>query len=380
MFTQRTRVILITAIVTLSIFFLLERRFLTGVTARGVAPKGLELLARVVQLIKYDYLEEKDPAQTMDGAYKGMANSLDALSGYLDKDDVVKYSQQKEKRLNETGILLYKRAGTFPLVTGVVENSPADKKGLKAGDYLSTIDNRSTLLMSQVESTLALKGKDAAPVKVRVLRENSTLDLTIDRARLFEGPISYRAAEGTSGILKVHYLLPPCAGEIKKAVGPHFKTGKGPLVLDFTDCAEGDLEEGRKLINLFLKADAIGFMEKKAGAKVPFACADAPAFKDVPVSVWVNQATMGPAEAVAGVLQEFKRAKVVGLPTVGAVAQLDFFPLGDGSGLVLTSGIFHLNSGPKLFGEGVKPDITLEAGDQSPATFLKKTLSPPTHP
>lgn len=380
MFTQRVRIVLITAVVTLSIFFLLERRFLPGVTAKGISPKGQELLARVVQLIKYDYLEEKDPAKTMEGAFKGLANSLDALSGYLDKDAVAKYAQQKESRLNETGIVLFKRAGMFPLVTGVVENSPADKKGLKAGDYLSTIDDRTTLLMSQMESSLALKAKDAAPVKVRVLRENSTLDLTVERTKLFNGPVSYHGAEGTRGILKVHYLFPPCVGEIKKAIGPHLKTSKGPLVLDFTNCAEGDLEEARKLINLFLKADAIGFMEKKAGAKVPFACLDEAAFKDIPFSVWINQATMGPAEAVAGVLQEFKTAKVIGLPTFGAVAQLDFFPLADGSGLVLTSGVFHLNSGTKLFGEGLKPDITLEVGDQSQATFLKKTLSPPTNP
>jgi len=316
----------------------------------------------------------------MEGAYKGLANSLDQLSGYLDKGIVAKYSQQKEVRLNETGIILFKRAGTFPQVTGVVENSPAEKKGLKPGDFLSTIDDRTTLMMSQTESILVLRSKDTTPVKIRVLRENSTLDLTVDRSRLFDSSFSFHAAEGTSGILKIYYLLPPCASEIEKVIVPRLKTGKSPLVLDLTNCAEGSLEEARKLINLFLKADPIGFMEKKGGIKVFLSCADAPEVKTLPLYVWVSQATMGPAEAVAGVLQEFKRAKVIGLPTVGAVAQQDFFPLSDGSGLLLTSGIFRLNSGAKLFGEGIKPDITLEVGDQSQAAFLKKTLSPPTNP
>jgi len=90
--------------------------------------------------------------------------------------------------------------------------------------------------------------------------------------------------------------------------------------------------------------------------------------------IWTNQATIGPAEAVVGVLKEFKKAKIIGLPTPGLVAKQNFFLLEDGSGLLLTSAIFHLRSGKKLWEKGVEPDIKIEREDQSFSSYLKKAL------
>jgi len=374
MIHKNFRLILVTAVVTLGVFFLLEKRILPGGTAGAPAAKGVDLLSQVVRLIKNDYVEERNPVQTMEGAYKGLVNSLDPYSGYLDKDTAAKYFQRKEGRLNETGLVLYKKGNSFSVIAAVLENSPAEKKGLKVGDYLSAIDGRSTLLMSLAEASLSLEDKGTAPVKVRVLREADTLNLEIERIQIAAGPFSYRGAEGTSGILKINYLLPPCVAEIKKAVLPRLKSEKKPLVLDLTNCSEGTLDEARKLINLFLKANSIGYLEKRAGGKIGLACLEKPELKDLPLVVWENQATMGPAEIIVAVLQEFKRARAIGLPTVGATGEQEFFPLDGGSGLVLTSSIFHLNSGANLFGEGIKPDVKLEIGDQSQATFLKKTV------
>jgi len=374
MTNKNLRLILVTAVITLAVFFLLERRILPGGTAGAPSPKGIDLLSQVVRLIKNDYVEERDPDQTMEGAYKGLVNSLDPYSGYLNKDSAAKYLQQKEGRLNGIGVVLYKKGNSFPVVAAVFEGSPAEKKGLKVGDYLSAIDGRSTLLMSLAEASLSLEDQGTAPVKVRVLREADTLNLEIERAQVTASPFSYRSAEGTSGILKINYLSSPCVAEIKKAVLPRLKSGKNPLVLDLTNCSEGNLDEARKLINLFLKSNSIGYLEKRAGGKTGLSCPEKPELKDMPLSIWVNQATMGPAEVIAGVLQEFKRARTIGLPTVGATGLQEFYPLDGGSGLLLTSSIFHLNSGASLFGEGIKPDVRLEIGDQSRATFLKKTV------
>jgi carboxyl-terminal processing protease len=84
---------------------------------------------------------------------------------------------------------------------------------------------------------------------------------------------------------------------------------------------------------------------------------------------------MGPAEAAAGVLKEFGRAKVVGLATPGLAARQALFPLDDGSSVILTSGVFCLNSGVELWGRGVEPDVEVDLEDQSFQSFLKKTLA-----
>ncbi len=134
------------------------------------------------------------------------------------------------------------------------------------------------------------------------------------------------------------------------------------------------MEEAIKLINLFLKSPNIGYFETKGGIKETLACPDDAELEKLPLVIWTNQATIGPAEAVAGVLKESKRAKIVGLPTLGLVAKQNFVVLEDGSGLLLTSGIFYLKSGEKLWEQGTKPDIKINGEDQSSSTYLKKSL------
>ena len=374
---KKARILLLIVLAAVSLFFLLERNFLPGLSSKDSPYKNFELLGKVIRLIKNDYIEEANPAKTMKGAFKGLVDSLDILSCYLDKESVFRYSQRKEAKLNDVGIVLYKRYGLFPQVIGIIENSPAEKKGIKIGDHVSALDDRSTLMMSMVETNLYLKDRDKTPIKLRVFRRGGTKDVSIERTLLFEEPFSYISAKSTSGILKIHTLYPPCVKKIKERIIPRLKPEKRTLILDLRNCHEGDIGEARKLINLFMKAPEIGHFLKKGGAKEILSCADDAELEKLPLVIWTNQATIGPAEAVAGVLKEFKKAKIIGLPTPGLVAKQDFFTLEDGSGLLLTSGIFHLSSGKKLWEKGIEPDVKIETEDQGFSSYLKKSFSSP---
>jgi carboxyl-terminal processing protease len=371
---KRIRILLLTVLAFISLFFLLERNFLPGFLLKLSPDKDFELLGKVIQLIKNDYIEEANPAKTMTGAFKGMVDSLDVLSSYLDKESVLRYNQRKEANLNDIGIVLYKGYGSFPQVIGIKENSPAEKKGIQIGDFISSLDDRSTLTMSMTEANLYLKDSDKKPIKLRIFRREETKEVEVERALLFEEPCSYAKAEGTNGILRVHQLYPPCVRKIREEVIPKLKPEKSSLILDLRNCYEGDMVEARKLINLFLKSPNIGYFETKGGTKEILSCPDEAELEKLPLAIWTNQATIGPAEAVAGVLKEFKRAKVIGLQTLGLVAKQNFAVLEDGSGLLLTSGIFHLSSGEKLWEQGIKPDIKINGEDQSSSTYLKKSL------
>ena len=139
------------------------------------------------------------------------------------------------------------------------------------------------------------------------------------------------------------------------------------------NCSEGSFDEARELISLFLSAEKLGYLEGKAGEKEILASPEVPPLARLPLIVWINQGTLGPAEAVAAVLKEFKRAKLVGLETPGLSAKYTFYPLEDGTSVVLTSGVFCLNSGVKLWGQGAEPDITVKVDDQGFESFLSKT-------
>lgn len=375
MLRKRAHIILLSVVALASLFFLLEKNILPGFSSKSSSPKDLQIIRAVINLIKNHYVEEPDPSQTMEGAFKGLVDSLDVLSSYLDKETVLKYKLQKEKRLKETGIILYKRYGTFPQVIGIIKDSPAEKNKIKTGDLISSIDGRGTLDMSMLEAHLQLKGEEEKPANLKIIRRDKTQELKIERIRLFEESLSYSFQKRTSGLLKIHHLYPPCVRKIKQDVLPLIREKKKAMILDLRNCHEGVLEEAVKFVNLFLKAEEIGSIEKKGGEKEILSCEEEPELGKFPIVIWINNATLGPAELVAAVLKEFKNAKIIGHPTLGLVAQKSFFPLDDGSALVLTSGIFRLKSGKKLWEKGLTPDVKIEDRDPDDESYLKKTLS-----
>jgi carboxyl-terminal processing protease len=370
---KKTRFIVLTVLAGISLLFLLEMTYLRGISSQSGTPKNTYLLEAVIRLIRNDYLEEKDPLRIADGSFKGLVNSLDSLSSYLDAKSTSRYLDSQAGPLQEPGVVVFKRYGAFPQITGIVENSPAEKQGLEFGDLITEIDGLATPALSLMEVNLLLTDREVKPVDLKVLRGEKTIEFKLERALLHPDSISFEAHKGTSGILRISRISSPCVSQIKTRVLPELGKGKGPLIVDLRNCPEGSFEEAQEFINLFLKAQNIGYIERRGKEKEILASPGDPPLAQLPLVVWINQGTLGPAEAAAAVLKEFKRAKVVGLETPGLAAEYKFFPLEDGTSVLLTSGIFCLNSGVKLWGQGVEPDIPVGADDQGFLSFLKKT-------
>lgn len=369
--SSRLRLVFLTACVGLCLFFVLERGFLPGVPQRP-SFRGFDLLGSVARLVKNDYIEERDPARTMEGACRGLIDSLDPVSSYFGRDAAARYLR-RDSRWADIGIVLFKRShGLFPQVAGLVEGSPAEKAGVRLGDTVSAMDGRGTLDMSSVEANLYLKDLEQKPVALKVVRDDQTLEFTVPRAVIYPEPFAY-AAEGAFAVLEIHGLYAPCVDDIGTKVVPLLKARKGPYVLDLRNCSEGEVEEARKLLNVFVRSPKIGDFEKKGGIKEPLACPAAPDLDRLPAAVWVNGATMGPAELVAAVLQETRKVKVIGAATPGLVSRQELFPLEDQSSILVTSGVFTLASGKKLWEEGVTPDDRLDPGDLGTAAYVKRT-------
>jgi C-terminal peptidase prc len=347
---------------------------LPGKSQRTAWPRGFELVDMLIQLIRNDYLEERDPVQTAEGAYRGIVNSLDPVSGYLTRDLTARSAARGPKD-TATGLVVFKRYGSFPQVVGLVPGSPAVKQDVKVGDLVSAIEHRTTLSMSLAEVELLLGGTDEKPVHLKLLRGNDAHDLDLARARLFEKDHAFTpAAPDRPAILSIHAFTPGLPAALRKDVLPALKALKGPLVLDLRNASGGDFEAAKALVNLFVKADAAGSFEKKGGVKAAVSCPAPAELAALPVAIWVNAGTIGPGEFAAGLLQEVRKAKVVGLPTVGAVALTDRFPLSDGSSVILVSGVYSLPSGRSLWGEGLKPDAAVAFDDETDKAYLAKTL------
>lgn len=369
----RIRFILIPALLILLLFVLLEKNFLPGLSRKNSSDDQFRLVGSVAYLIRDEYVEEPNPSKTMDGAFRGLVDSLDILSSYLDKNTVLKYKQRRDTDLKEPGITFYKTYGSFPVVISVKENSPAEKAGLRLGESVSIMDGRSTLSMSMIEANLLLKDKSVDPVKLKILRGTGSEIVSLERERIPAETYSYTATKGTSGILKIRRLYPPCVNMLKEKLLPGLKTKKKPLILDLRDCAEGDIEEAQGLLDIFVEDKESGYFENGQGIRETLTLHATAELAGLPLIVWTNQATIGPAEAVAAVLKAFKKVKVIGFQTPGLVSKQHFIPLGDGSGLLLTSAIFHLKKDKDFWGKGIEPDIKIDVEDMTSNAYLKAT-------
>jgi len=371
---KKTRVILLAVLISFAFFFLLERDFLPGISGKSLQQKGFEILEKIVNLIKDDYVDKPDPSKTMEGAFRGMVDSLDILSSYLNKPMVARHKLRKKNTLMESGIILYKKYGSYPLVIGLIENSPAEKKGIKIGQYISGLNGKSTLEMSMYEANLYLKDTKKSTIHLNILQSNEEKNITLERALLFKEPVSFAPENKTNGILKIHKLFSPAVSQIKKEILPQLKSINKPLIVDLRNCHEGEIEEARKFINVFLKSKKIGFFEKKNGKREIFSCPNGAEMERLPLIIWTNPATIGPAEVVAGVLQKYRKAKIIGFQTPGLIAKQNFYSLEDGSGLLLTSAVFQISPEEKIWGKGIKPDVKIECETRCTSTYLKESF------
>jgi carboxyl-terminal processing protease len=356
-----------------ALFFVIQMGLLPGGRGTGQAPKGFDLLDSLMRLIRNDYLEARDPVTTSEGTYRGLVNSLDPLSAYLPKELAAAF---KARTGNETepGIVVLKRYAAFPQVVAVVPKSPADGAGIKVGDILSAVGGRGTLNMSLTEIKLLLQGRGPEPVKLRILRGNDTMELDVARALLFPQPYTFMQGAGKPAILSIHRLVPGLVAELRKSVVPALKAKAAPLVIDLRGAQDGDLEEAGKFANLFIKAADAGHFEGRGGVTSAVVLAEEPALKDVPLAVWTDPGTAGPAELVGGVLQELRKVKAVGSATPGLVGRRTLFQLDDGSAVLLTASVFALPSGRKLWNEGLKPDAAIPIDKLDEKTYLEKTI------
>lgn len=339
------------------------------------AERPFEPLLSVFRLIRSEYIEEKNPLETMDGALRGLVNSLDPLSGYLNQKATALYlEQQKETPLYDVGLLLMKKYGFFPVIVGFMPDSQAQKQDLKLGDYITEINGISTSPLSLMEVRLLLRSKQKSPVTLKTLRGERTQIISLERERVSNSVYTFRPQAGTAGWLEIYGFYSPLASDLAKKIIPRLSRSKEPLILDLRAAQEGQLDEALRFLNLFVSGEKIIIYRGRDNETQILGCPQLPSFPDLNLVIWVSPATQDLAELVAGVLQEKKKATVIGYPTAGLVAKREFFLLRDGSSFFLTTAIGGIYPDKFLWNKGVEPNIKLNPDENNSSIYLQKTL------
>jgi carboxyl-terminal processing protease len=334
------------------------------VTAVEDSYERLKVFTEVLSLIQANYVDEAKPRDLIYGGIKGMLETLDPHSSFLPPDIFKEMQVETQGSFGGLGIEITVKDRQLTVVAPI-EGTPADRAGLHPGDRIVKIDGNPTKDMTLIEAVKKLRGPKGTSVTLTILREESPgpFDLTLVR-EVIEVK-SVRAKDLGDGIayIRISSFQERTGKDLVKAIEQFQKNGISALVLDLRNDPGGLLNQAVQVSDLFLdKGQLIVYTEGRIkNQDLRFSAEHGTQVPKVPMVVLVNGGSASASEIVAGALQDWKRALVLGTKTFGKGSVQTVIPLSDGSGLRLTTAKYYTPKGRSIHGTGIVPDIVVEA-------------------
>lgn len=323
--------------------------------------KEIQIFADAITLISVDYVKPIKVKDLVYGAIKGMMDTLDGYSQFLDPESFQEITEETRGEFGGIGIEIGMRDSILTVISPI-EDTPAFTAGIEAGDRIVKIDGEVTREMTLDDAVKMLRGDSGTKVTLTMIREDNDklLDFTITRAviklksikesKLIEGDIAY---------IKMVEFQERTADDIKRELKRLKKEGAKSLVLDLRNNPGGLLESAVAVSDLFLNpGEMIVYTEGRTPEdRMEFKSRKKPDFGDMEIAVLVNKGSASAAEILAGALMDNKRALTVGVTTFGKGSVQTVIPLKDESALRLTTAAYYTPSGKNLMDKGIEPDI-----------------------
>jgi carboxyl-terminal processing protease len=329
----------------------------------------LRIVESVLNHIQNDYVDDPDMEKVRLGALRGLPRGLDPYSSFLTAEQVKAFDANKNS--NKVGIgAEFSQISGYLYVISAIKGSPADKAGIKSGDFIEYIDNKATRDISLYDARQLVNGDVGSTIALRVLRSGEKPQtIKVTRGSYKVPTAESRIEAGKVGVVKVYSLEEGEAADIRSQVQSLAKQGVQKIVLDLRGVAAGNLQEGVNVANLFIREGELAKVIGRDNKVITTYAADASkAIFDGQVAVLIDLGTAGAAEAVASAMLERKRGEVIGEKSFGAGTEQKLFPLRSGEGLLLTVSKWASASGTPFLGEeratmGIKPSIEVKRPD-----------------
>ncbi|CAN5574315.1 S41 family peptidase [soil metagenome] len=344
------------------------------------AGSQLKIVESVLQHIQNDYVDDPNMDKVRLGALRGLAGGLDPYSSFLTADQVKAFEANKTSTKVGIGCEFSQISGYLYIISAI-KGSPAEKAGIKSGDFIEYIDNKATRDISLYDARQLINGDGGTTVSLRVLRAGEKPQ-TIKVARgSYKVPTAEsRIENGKIGVVKVYSLEDGESADVLAQVESLKKQGIQKIVLDLRGVAAGSLAEGANVANLFIKSGELAKVIGRENKVVTTYSADpAKHVFDGGLAVLIDVGTAGAAEAVASAVIERKRGEVIGEKSFGSGTEQKLFPLRGGDGMLLTVAKWAAPSGAPFLGDdrattGVKPTIEVKRPD-TPEPLDPETLN-----
>ncbi|MBZ4642542.1 MAG: carboxyl-terminal processing protease [Deferribacteres bacterium] len=324
----------------------------------------LENFSDALNIIDKYYVEKVELKDLINGAIQGMLQNLDPHSSYMDKETYKEFKVETKGEFGGLGITIGMRDKILTVISPI-EDTPADKAGIKAGDKIIKIDDKSTANITLDEAVKKLRGKPGTNVKITILRDGveKPFDVTITRAIIKIQAVKSKMIDDIAYIRLTNFKE-DASREIMDALKKLSKNNYKGIILDLRNNPGGLLTEAVNVANLFLDSGkTVVFTKDRDGKENHLKTSMFADFDDsTPLVVLINEGSASASEIVAGALQDYRRAVIIGQTSFGKASVQTIIPLSDGSAIKLTTARYYTPKGRSIQGVGIKPDIEISAG------------------
>lgn len=339
----------------------------------------LEMFAEVLSLIETNYVDDVKPSKLVDGAINGMLRALDPHSSYMSPQMYKEMQAETKGEFGGIGIEITIKDDILTVVAPI-EDTPAWRAGIKAGDRIVKVDGDSTFDMNLMEAVRKMRGRKGEPVTITIIRKglDKPKDFTIVRDIIKVTSVKSTMLPGRWGYVRIRSFSKDVASDLRKALTGFRKENFKGLILDLRNDPGGLLNQAVAVSEQFLKrGELIVYTRgRMPNQNLEFSAKNTTEDNSYPMVVLVNHGSASASEIVAGALQDLKRAVIVGVQTFGKGSVQTIIPLKDHAGLRLTTARYYTPSGRQIHGVGIEPDIIVEQREPDAAADAKKNGHP----
>ena len=342
--------------------------FVAAVAVQGLEPDApdLGLLAGVIQLVQRDYVQPVGSHELTKDALKGMLSRLDPHSDYMDAREFEQSQADIAGRFGGLGMQISEQDGV-PKIIAPIEGTPAAHAGLEPGDEIVLIDRTSTQGMTLRKAVDLLRGKPGSTVTLSILRgKQKPFDVTLTREIIRVQSVKSELEPDGIGYVRISHFGGDTADGFKKAIADLKRDANGRLgglVLDLRNDPGGLLSAAVDVAGDLLDGGSVVSVHGRHTSEDQ--TFKAPSHGDMlsgtPVAVLINGASASASEIVAGALQDRHRATVMGTQSFGKGSVQTIVPLKGQGAVRLTTGLYYTPSGRSIQGQGIAPDVVVEA-------------------
>jgi len=326
--------------------------------------QSLAKFTKVLSIVEQYDVDDVTIEELIDKALDGMMKNLDAHSNYLTKKDYKRLTVQTNGEFGGLGITVGMKDGALTVISPI-DGTPADKAGLKSGDIILKIDDKSTIGMTIDEAVSLMRGKVGDPIDVTIVRkgEMKPLSIHIVRGVITIESVHTKLIGDDILYIRVASFDKKVAEDVATAIKKYKARTKG-IVLDLRNNPGGLLDQAVNLVDIFVNDGKIVSQKGRHedDSKAYFASSSATLTK-VPLVVLINGGSASASEIVSGALQDHKRAVLIGENTFGKGSVQVVLPITEDEAIKLTIARYYLPSGRTIQAVGVKPDIEVLPGE-----------------